>query len=106
MFGQAELGPAPRERGLESFPPEWRADFIRLSDLICEISKEYGSAVSIHMYDPRSIQGMAKSIRHGIHQYPTFLVNRRVKIVGLAQEMLERAIHSAQGQVGLPHEKR
>lgn len=97
-MAQASLDRAPHERSLESFPPDWREDYIRLSDLIMTIAKKYGDRILIRLYDPRSLQGLAKSIRYGIRRYPTFLVDGREKIAGLEVAALERAIQAVQGQ--------
>lgn len=96
-MAQANLDRTPHERSLESFPPDWREDYIRLSDLIMTIARKYGDRILIRLYDPRSLQGLAKSIRHGIRRYPTFLIEGREKITGLELEPLERAILVAQG---------
>jgi hypothetical protein len=98
FLAQANLDRAPHERSLESFPPDWQEEYIRLSDLIMTIAHKYQDRILIRLYDPRSLQGLAKSIRHGIRRYPTFLVEGREKITGLELAPLERAIQVIQNQ--------
>lgn len=98
FMAQASLDQVPHERSLESFPPDWREEYIRLSDLIMAIAQKYGDRILIRLYDPRSLQGLAKSIRYGIRKYPTFLVEGREKIIGLEVAALERAIQVVQDQ--------
>lgn len=98
FISQATQKDAAPERSLEGFPPEWQADFTRLSTLVLDVAQKYGSRVLIRMFDPRSPQGMLKAIRAGARRYPTFIVRGQPKIVGLDQEGLEKAIDAAQSQ--------
>jgi len=91
MLARANLDTAPTERGLDEYPPDWQADFHRLSDVVIDLSARYGDRVLIRLWDPRSLQGMWKSLRHGVRRYPTFLVQGR-KISGLDSVQLERAL--------------
>jgi hypothetical protein len=94
MLARANLDTAPTERGLDEYPPDWQADFHRLSDVVIELSALYGDRVLIRLWNPRSLQGMWKSLRHGVRRYPTFLVKGR-KISGLDSVQLERALAEA-----------
>lgn len=96
LMARANLNKAPHERGLEEYPPEWMEDFERLSSFILELAGRYGEKVTIHLWDPRSLQGMFKSIRYGVRRYPTFVVNGREKVTGLNAALLEQALQ-AQG---------
>jgi hypothetical protein len=95
LIAQAGLGQAPTERGLDEYPPEWQADFRRLSALIFDLTSRYGDHVQIHVYDPRSLQGLIKALRHGVRRYPTFVVGGRARVVGWDQAALERALQAA-----------
>lgn len=98
FISQANLDQAPHERALESFPPEWQAEYTRLSDLVLYLSQKFGNEVAIRLFDPRSLQGLMKSIRYGVHKYPTFLVEDHTKVVGLDAELLDAAIRSARNR--------
>ncbi len=77
MMARANLTQAPAERGLDELPPDWQQDFRRLSALIFDLAARYGDSVLIRIWDPRSLQGMWKSIRHGVRRYPAFVVAGR-----------------------------
>ncbi len=96
MMAQADLGPAPHERSLDEYPPDWQAEFKRLSSLIFSLADTYQEKVQIRVWDPRSLQGMWKSLRHGVRRYPTFVLNEHKKISGWDQEKLEQYIKDAE----------
>jgi hypothetical protein len=103
LIAQAGLDKAPDERGLKEYPPEWQADFQRLSDMIFDFSGRYGDSVMIRIWDPRSFQGLFKAIRYGIHRYPTFVVNGHEKVVGLDTSSLEQTLQAAGAAVHPKH---
>lgn len=92
VMADAHLDQAPPERGLDDLPPEWRADFERLSALIFDLARRYGDRILIRVYDPRSLQGLVKAVRHGARRYPTFVVDGRIKITGWDVAALEQAL--------------
>ena len=95
MMAQANVGKTPYERGLEEYPPEWQADFRRLSALILDLAARYSENILIRIWDPRSLQGMFKSIRYGVRRYPTFVVNGQEKVAGWDVTRIESALKAA-----------
>lgn len=95
LMARANLDQAPPDRGLDEYPPDWQADFQRLTDLIYNLSDRYGDRVLIRIFDPRSWQGLIKALRHGVRRYPTFVVDGRTKIVGCDEGALEGALATA-----------
>ena len=95
LIAQAKMDQAPHKRGLDEYPPEWQADFQHFSDAILELSLRYGDSVMIRIWDPRSLQGLFKAIRYGVHRYPTFVVGGRKKVVGLEMSQLGQALQAA-----------
>jgi hypothetical protein len=95
LIAQAGMGNAPYKRGMDEYPPGWQEEFQRFSDLIFDLSTCYGNSVLIHIFDPRSLQGLWKSIRFGVRHYPTFIVERREKITGWNVPYLESALQAA-----------
>lgn len=85
----------PHQRGLEEYPSDWQADFQHFSDAILDLSLRYSDSVLIRIWDPRSLQGLFKAIRYGIHRYPSFIVNGQKKIVGLNIPQIEEAMLDA-----------
>jgi hypothetical protein len=94
LMARANLDKAPYERGLDEYPPEWREEFERLSALILDLAARYGEKVVIRLWDPRSLQGMFKSIRYGARRYPAFIFDGKKKITGLAAAEIEETLLS------------
>jgi hypothetical protein len=100
LMARANLDKAPHERGLEEYPPEWWEEFQRLSDIVMDLSNRYGDSIRIQLWDPRSLQGLMKSIRYWVRRYPTFIVQGQNKITGWNLDQLEQQIVAAGG---VPH---
>ncbi len=94
-MAQADMVKQPHERSLDEFPPDWQDEFKRLSDLIFKLAGSYQDKIQIKVWDPRSLQGMWKSIRHGVRRYPTFVLDEHHKMAGWDQEKLEEYIKDA-----------
>jgi len=92
LIAEAGLGSAPVIRGLEEIPPDLRSDFHRLSGLLLELSARGGDRLQIRIYDPYSLQGLAKSLRYGVRKYPSFIVEGKEKITGWEMDKLEAAL--------------
>ena len=95
MMAQADMVQAPYERSMDQLPPDWQEDFKRLSSLIFNLADSYQNRVQIRVWDPRSLQGLWKSIRYGVRRYPTFVLNEHTKISGWDNEKLEQYIQEA-----------
>jgi hypothetical protein len=95
MIGQANLEPSPQERGLDEYPPDWQEDLQHLSSIIYTLADRYQDRVRIRIWDPRSFQGLLKSIRYGVRRYPTFVVNGKNKSAGWDTDKLEQYILAA-----------
>lgn len=100
MLARADLGQAPPQRGLEELPPEWQADFQRLSTLVFDLADRFRDQILIRVYDPRSFPGLLKAIRHGVRRYPTFVVAGRTKIAGWNTDGLLEALAAAGARTG------
>src|SRR5512142_1615913 len=92
VMARADLDQAPPSRGLEGLPPDWRADFERLSALIFDLTDRYAGSILIRIYDPRSVAGLVKALRYRARRYPTFVVAGQAKITGWNVDALERAV--------------
>jgi hypothetical protein len=92
LMARANMNKPPYERGLDEYPPTWQEELQRLSDLILDLAGRYGDRIIIRIWDPRSLQGMFKSIRYGVRRYPTFIINRQEKITGLDATAIEQAL--------------
>jgi hypothetical protein len=76
----------------EALPPEWKQDLDRLVEVIDQLSATWGTRIVIQVIDPRSLTGLAKSLRYRVRRYPTFVVSGREKIVGFDPQGLDKAI--------------
>lgn len=94
MMARAQMDKAPHERGLDEYPQEWQEDFQRFSALIENLAARYGDDVLIRIFDPRSLQGLWKSIRYGVHRYPTFIFEKSEKVGGWDEAALIHATQS------------
>ncbi len=81
--------------GLEEYPPEWVEEYRRFSQLLLTLSQRFGRDVQIHVFDPRSLQGLWKSLRFRVRTYPTFIVNGRIKVVGWDVDRLYHILEGA-----------
>lgn len=95
LMARAHVDKAPHERGLEEYPPEWQEEFQRLSNVVFTLANRYNESILIRIWDPRSLQGMVKSIRYGVRRYPTFVVKGQGKVAGWDTEALERHLLAA-----------
>ena len=95
VMDQADMGLSPGERDTEDLPAEWRAEAERLSALLRDLAQRYGEHIAIRLWDPRSLQGTLKSIRHGVRRYPAFIVDGGRRIVGWNIAALEQALRGA-----------
>lgn len=97
LMARANLDQAPHERGLDEYPPEWQEEFQRLSDVVIDLSGRYQDSILIQIWDPRSLQGLMKSIRYWVRRYPTFIVEGQSKVTGWNVEQLDHYIVNAGG---------
>ena len=95
LIARSGVAQAPYERGMEEYPADWQADFYQLSDMVIHLAAHYGESILIRIYDPRSLQGLIKSIRYGVRRYPTFIVARRQKVSGLHAGQVMQALQAA-----------
>ncbi len=92
LMARAQMAKAPYERGLEEYPPDWLEDLQRFSALIGRLSYRFADDVMIRIYDPRSLQGLWKAIRHRVHRYPAFIIGNKNTISGWDEDVLEQSI--------------
>ena len=94
LLARANLDQAPAERGREEYPAQWQEDFRRLSEFVLNLATRYGDSILIQIFDPRSVQGLIKSIRYGARSYPTFIVASQEKIVGWDVNCLQQTLET------------
>ena len=105
LIADADIDKPPHERGLDEYPAEWQEEFQRFSDLVLDLSARYDDTVLIRIFDPRSLQGLWKSIRYGVRRYPTFIINGKKKVAGWDVNQIDTALQAAgaHSQLAIPH---
>lgn len=96
LFQPANLNPAPFDAALEAYPPEFIAEYQRLSQTIRLLSERFGAQVVIRIWDPRSPQGLLRALRYRLRRYPSFVIAGKYKVAGLepgqVQQMVQKAL--------------
>jgi len=82
IFNQAGIGRKTRQAALERYPEDLREAAARLDSWLEEAIRRHGERLYIRFVDPASPEGLALSVRYWVRKYPTFLINRRLKVVG------------------------
>jgi hypothetical protein len=84
-----------RQHALDEYPQEWQEETRRLTDWVHDLAERHGDEILIKVLDPRSPEGLLKSVRHRVRRYPTWLVEGRDRVVGWDREALDGAIEHA-----------
>lgn len=80
---QVVLTDAGIDRGQDAYPEEWRSDFEATLGLVRRLSEVGRSNLVVRWSDPRSLRGLYLSVRHRIRRYPTFILGKGERFVGL-----------------------
>ncbi|MGD2205422.1 MAG: hypothetical protein PVH17_01470 [Anaerolineae bacterium] len=96
VMAEADLGERPTERALDEYPQEWQEEYQRLADWVYDLADRYGDEILIKVIDPRTPEGLLKSLRHWVRQYPTWVVNGKKRAVGWDRQALEAALQHPQ----------
>jgi len=76
-------------RDLNEYPEDVKEEYLFLSNCIRELAQKFRERLLIRVIDVQSLPGLLKSIRYGIHQYPTFIINKKRKYTGMDKDQLE-----------------
>jgi hypothetical protein len=66
-----------REEAKDALPPDLIADFQRVSDWVHALLRRHKAGVAVSVVDAASIEGVWKSLRHGVRRYPAVIVDGR-----------------------------
>lgn len=91
-FDLAGVGTPVHQQIAADYPPQLLEEAQRLAAWLNDLAERYRGRLHIQVLDPQSPQGLGRSLRYGVRQYPTFIINRRRKHVGWEQAPLERAL--------------
>ena len=84
---------------LNDYPEDLKEDYLFLSNWIKELSRKYRENILIKVIDVQSLQGVFKSIRHGIFRYPTFIINKKKKYTGRDKDRLDALLQESLNSV-------
>ncbi len=68
------VGGQVKQADLDAYPQEFMAEWQRLSDWILALAERHAGQLVIKIIDAQSPQGLWKALRHGVRQYPTFII--------------------------------
>ena len=71
-----------RDEAKDALPPDLIADFQRVSDWVHGLLRRHRTGVAVSVVDAASIEGVWKSLRHGVRRYPAVIVDGRATAVG------------------------
>jgi hypothetical protein len=71
-----------RDEAKDALPPDLIADFQRVSDWVHGLLRRHEAGVAVSVVDAASIEGVWKSLRHGVRRYPAVIVDGRATAVG------------------------
>ena len=85
------------EEDFNQYPEEMKEDYLFLCSWINELAQKYREKVRIQLIDVRTPHGLYKCIRHWIHTYPAFIVNKKEKYTGTDKPHLDLILQSHLG---------
>ncbi len=91
FLDSAGIGPEIHQNDLDSYPPEWKAEWQQFSDLIYALTERYAGRLQITITDARSPRGLWLTLRGKARRYPAFLVEEQT-CYGLDESALCRVI--------------
>ena len=97
IFNHANVGQQFHQEELDQYPEDFIEETVKLANLLDELIQRYDNQIHIRVIDPQSPEGLIKSIRYWVRKYPSFIINRQVKITGLDLPKLERVFQTYLG---------
>lgn len=71
-----------RNEARDALPDDLAAEFQLVSDWVHGLLERQGPRVAVSVIDAASIEGVWKSLRHGLRRYPAVIVDNRAKAIG------------------------
>lgn len=92
LFNQTGLNKKIHQKEIEEYPPDLKEEDMKLSEWIRELTRLYKHRLLIQLIDAQSPQGIYKSLRHRIRNYPTFIVEGKETYTGWDKYQLENLL--------------
>lgn len=71
-----------RNEAAGALPDDLAADYQRVSDWVHGLLARHGPGVAVTVIDAASVEGVWKSLRHGVRRYPAVIIDKRETAVG------------------------
>jgi hypothetical protein len=68
-----------RDEAKDALPDDLAAEFQRVSDWVHGLLTRHGPRVAVTVIDAASIEGVWKSLRHGLRRYPAVIIGQHEK---------------------------
>ncbi len=94
LFEQADIGRQVHQEELDQYPEDVKQEAARLAGWLFDLADRYGDQIHIRVIDPQSPEGLFKSLRYWVREYPTFIVDGQEKIVGWNRAALDAALEA------------
>ena len=94
LVEQAGIGRQVHKEELDQYPEDIKQEAARLANRLLELSNRCGGQINIRVIDPQSPEGLFKSVRYWVREYPTFIVDGREKVTGWNQAVLDAVLEA------------
>ena len=94
IFDQADIGRQVHQEELDQYPGDFKQETARLANWLSDLAYRYGDQIHMRVIDPQSPEGLFKSLRYWVRQYPTFIVDGREKVTGWDQGALDAILQA------------
>jgi hypothetical protein len=87
-----------RAEAANALPDDLLREYQQLSDWVHSLLERHGPRVRVSVVDAASIEGVWKSLRHGVRRYPAVVVDGREKVTGTDFAAVDRVIDRRLGE--------
>jgi glutaredoxin len=71
-----------RAEAQDALPDDLAAEFQQVSDWVHGLLQRHGPRVAVSVIDAASVEGVWKSLRHGVRRYPAVVLDGRERRIG------------------------
>lgn len=76
----------------DALPEDLLREFQQVSDWVHSLLERHGDRVTISVVDAASVEGVWKSLRHGVRRYPAVVIDGGEKLIGTDFAPADRVI--------------
>jgi hypothetical protein len=92
IFRESGVGEKVNREDIAEYPSDLKEEFVKLSDLVRELSRLYEHRLRIRFIDAKSLLGIYKALVHRFRTYPTFIIEKKDVYTGWERQELEDLI--------------